>query len=67
MTSEAEKYEVLERIGRLPHSLCRYRILGADLACRAKGQGSFGIIRKVRRKTDGLVSDHQNKCTLSLP
>ncbi|KAI8166577.1 G2-specific protein kinase nim-1 [Colletotrichum sp. SAR 10_70] len=33
MTSEAEKYEVLEKIGH----------------------GSFGIIRKVRRKQDGLV------------
>ncbi|OLN96602.1 G2-specific protein kinase nim-1 [Colletotrichum chlorophyti] len=33
MTSEADKYEVLEKIGH----------------------GSFGVIRKVRRKADGLV------------
>ncbi|KAG8629460.1 hypothetical protein KVT40_003325 [Elsinoe batatas] len=39
-TTEADKYEVLERIG----------------------QGSFGVIRKVRRKQDGLVMCRKEIC-----
>jgi len=38
MASEAEKYEVLERIGALPHPTCRYRTLAADLACESQGK-----------------------------
>lgn len=58
MASEAEKYEVLERIGALAspwhpalHAGTEPRV--ADII--TTGQGSFGIIHKVRRKTDGLV------------
>ena len=36
MASEAEKYEVLERIGALPHPTCRYRTLVADLAYQSQ-------------------------------
>ncbi|TKX21466.1 G2-specific protein kinase nimA [Elsinoe australis] len=40
MATEADKYEVLERIG----------------------QGSFGVIRKVRRKQDGLILCRKEIC-----
>ncbi|KAI9725772.1 MAG: G2-specific serine/threonine protein kinase [Chrysothrix sp. TS-e1954] len=48
--SEVEKYEVLEKIGK--------EYLYSLVLCQAQeqlGHGSFGIIRKVRRKSDGYV------------
>jgi len=61
MASEAEKYEVLERIGAHaspghPALHAGTEPLVADIDIT--GQGSFGIIHKVRRKTDGLVCCH---------
>ncbi|PNS14754.1 hypothetical protein CAC42_1983 [Sphaceloma murrayae] len=46
MATEADKYEVLERIGNL-HPI---------------RQGSFGVIRKVRRKQDGLILCRKEIC-----
>ncbi len=52
-TTEVEKYEVLEKIGiEKPN-----RIPRAEHATNhSSGHGSFGIIRKVKRQSDGLVS-----------
>lgn len=48
--AEPEKYEVLKTIGeRITKCLSK----AADMG---QGQGSFGVIRKVRRKSDGYVN-----------
>jgi serine/threonine protein kinase len=51
--SEGEKYDVLEKIGMFPNAQCATH--NQTLILRAKGHGSFGVIRKVRRKQDGQV------------
>lgn len=49
--AEAEKYDVLEKIGKQSRAL----LLSDQNTNRLLGAGSFGIIRKVKRKTDGFV------------
>ena len=49
-STESDKYDVLDKIGEAPPSC-----LQASQA-NVTGHGSFGIIRKVRRKTDGKAS-----------
>lgn len=49
--AEAEKYEVLERIGNILST-----IQLSSVADKYIGSGSFGVIRKVKRKSDGEVS-----------
>lgn len=51
--AETEKYEVLERIGQNLH--LRLGISCPIHAHLLLGAGSFGIIRKVKRKSDGYV------------
>lgn len=48
--SESEKYEVLEKIGTFLINP-RYQLTANAIV----GHGSFGVIHKVRRKSDGLV------------
>ena len=50
--AEVEKYEVLEKIGKSNSIPSLWTEAHAWI-----GHGSFGIIRKVRRKSDGYVSD----------
>ncbi|KAL9090988.1 MAG: hypothetical protein Q9159_001614 [Coniocarpon cinnabarinum] len=47
--AEAEKYEILEKIGPYQRDQHEHIVLTGS------GHGSFGIIRKVRRKHDGYV------------
>ena len=54
--AEADKYEILEKIGRSPHVLCTLMIFSSLNTDVHQGCGSFGIIRKVKRKSDGFVS-----------
>jgi NIMA (never in mitosis gene a)-related kinase 2 len=55
MSTESDKYEVLEKIGK--YSRHSSSVFGNTHQQPLKqiGHGSFGIIRKVRRKTDGLI------------
>jgi len=50
--SESEKYEVLEKIGQFAVAVDADNLL----LTIPPGHGSFGVIHKVRRKSDGLVS-----------
>ncbi len=50
--SDSEKYEVLEKIGELEPWFLGLNSVDA----LNQGHGSFGIIRKVKRKSDGYVS-----------
>lgn len=52
--SEEKKYEVLQKIG-MSTSLSTTMSITLLTITVLPGQGSFGIIRKVRRKTDGQV------------
>ena len=52
-STESEKYEVLEKIGLYNPDM----MLGVEVVNCSSGHGSFGIIRKVRRHSDGLVSN----------
>lgn len=54
VTSETAKYEVLEKIG-----MNTWSFVGAILTKVISGHGAFGVIRKVKRKSDGHV------CTLN--
>jgi hypothetical protein len=50
--ADSDKYEVLGKIGKSKSSVdCLIKKLKLNLS----GQGSFGVINKVRRKSDGLV------------
>jgi hypothetical protein len=51
---EDDKYDVLEKIGTQLH--VHSAKTGFANAC--VGHGSFGIIRKVKRKSDGYVWKH---------
>lgn len=52
--AEADKYEILEKIGK---SILESSHVAVPLALTMDtGSGSFGIIRKVMRKSDGFVS-----------
>jgi len=57
--SEADKYEVLEKIGTKPH----LRLPTSMTANSTAGHGSFGIIHKVRRKSDTKVNKRQEAPT----
>ena len=46
------EYELLEKIGRLRVDLSNV----LRLTCDVLGQGSFGVVHKVRRKSDGKVT-----------
>lgn len=61
--AEAEKYEILERIGNSRHmiALLAFVILTSSIGC-----GSFGIIRKVKRKSDGFVSPSETVSLLTM-
>jgi len=50
MASEAEKYEVLERIGALPHPVCRYRTLAADLAYQLQDKAPLASSAKYEER-----------------
>ena len=52
---EDDKYDVLEKIGahRDP------QLLHMSSTNASTGHGSFGIIRKVKRKSDGYVRVHR--------
>lgn len=50
--SEADKYEVLEKIGTKASLILPI----TTTAYRCAGHGSFGIIHKVRRKSDTKVN-----------
>jgi len=52
-TAELEKYEVLEKIGMERRNVIIQAPWTTNLS---SGHGSFGIIRKVKRQSDGLVS-----------
>jgi hypothetical protein len=55
--AEADKYEILDKIGKCNLLDILLIFVGSKLiACICLGCGSFGIIRKVKRKTDGFVS-----------
>jgi len=59
--AEEDKYEVLEKIGTFPPCMERLRQGRHSPGYRVfanvfPGHGSFGVIRKVRRISDGLVS-----------
>ena len=56
-SADPSKYEVLTTIG-MHTSLAHCRLL---LKFNT-GKGSFGVIRKVRRKSDGLVSLVHKQC-----
>jgi len=51
LSTEEEKYEILEKIGPSARKCC---YCFKQLTKRS-GQGSFGVIRKVRRKDNGQV------------
>ena len=53
MSLESDKYDVLQKIGTLLLPFPPLSRATADLF--VQGHGSFGVIRKVRRKADGLV------------
>jgi hypothetical protein len=52
--AEADKYEVLEKIGKSSNAGNFRSRTETD---RSPGSGSFGVIRKVRRKSDGFVRE----------
>lgn len=65
--AEADKYEVLEKIGK---GLCAtYMIYHRDhhIDDDRLGCGSFGIIRKVKRKTDSFVRRIDNPSIITDP
>lgn len=53
--SESDKYETLEKIGKPSPCPTPLKEMWSRLTLILKGHGSFGIIRKVRRKADGMV------------
>ena len=53
--TEEEKYEILEKIGMIIYAGLNYVQAPSSSHNYCTGHGSFGIIRKVRRKTDGHV------------
>ena len=57
MSSSEDKYDTLEKIGTFYFLLLLiFRHIVSDLTvCAAAGHGSFGVIRKVRRKADGFI------------
>ncbi|EEY15723.1 G2-specific protein kinase nim-1 [Verticillium alfalfae VaMs.102] len=59
MTTEGDKYEVLEKIGMSSHISSSLsfasQTLTHALSLFSIGHGSFGVIRKVRRKADNFV------------
>lgn len=54
--AEADKYEILEKIGMSCHIRPLHCCLELNIYIVLSGCGSFGIIRKVKRKSDGFVS-----------
>lgn len=54
--AEADKYEILEKIGMSCHLQLLPCCLKLNSNFNLPGCGSFGIIRKVKRKSDGFVS-----------
>ena len=53
--TEEEKYEILEKIGMLLVFDDDCLRPDSNIGVIKSGHGSFGIIRKVRRKSDGHV------------
>lgn len=53
--TEEEKYEILEKIGMITCTGLKSVQAWSSSHKYSTGHGSFGIIRKVRRKTDGHV------------
>lgn len=54
--AEADKYEILDKIGMFTVKQMSLILIWYNTNCFILGCGSFGIIRKVKRKTDGFVS-----------
>lgn len=57
--AEADKYEILEKIGKLVYSKPTFAMFKLHAHTVYLGCGSFGIIRKVKRKSDGFVGVSQ--------